>query len=52
MGFHLGILDHLEKASPNQSSAQNIGNMVNILCEETQRCSINDVFGKCLILVV
>lgn len=51
-GFHFSILDHFKVTSPNQSSAQDIMDVVQIFLEICQWNFINDVFGKGMVFKV
>lgn len=52
MRCHLCILDHLEETTPNQGSAQNISDWVDVLNEEVKWHWVDYVFGKGVVLEV
>lgn len=49
---HFPVLDHFEKASPDQGPAENVSDIMQVLLEVGQRYFINNVLGKSVILEV
>lgn len=52
MRCHSCIFDHFEKGSPNQSSAENILDLVDSFHKEIERNWVNDVLHEGMILKV
>lgn len=52
MRSHSCIFDHLEKGSPDQCSAQDIFDQVDIFHEEVKRNWVDHIFDKCMIFEV
>lgn len=52
MWSHLGILNHLEEASPDEGTTQDVFDVVYVFDKELKRNWVNNILGECVIFKV
>ena len=52
MGSHFCIFDHFKETSPNESTTEDVFDVVYVLDKELKRYWINYILSKCMVLEV